>query len=44
MYGLPTLMVFKDGQMVEGSKKEGAIPGPAIVKHLEKFGVSPANV
>lgn len=40
MYGLPTLILFKDGSMVKGSLKEGAITKPALLKYLEKYGIA----
>lgn len=40
VYGLPTLMVFKDGQEVPGSKREGAFTKPLLIKYLDKVGIS----
>lgn len=40
VYGLPTLMLFKDGEQVEGSHKEGALPKAKIIDYLNEFGVS----
>lgn len=40
MYGLPTLIVFKDGQEVAGSKREGAITKPLLEQYLAKNGIS----
>lgn len=40
VYGLPTLILFKDGSMIKGSLNEGAITKPALVKYLEKYGVA----
>jgi len=37
VYGLPTLLLFKDGKVIEGSKREGAIPKPKIVDYLKSF-------
>ena len=39
VYGLPTIMLFKDGAPVEGSKREGAINLPKLKDHLTAFGV-----
>ena len=44
VYGLPTLMVFKDGQPVEGSKREGAINFAKLKDYLTSHGVeAPSN-
>lgn len=40
VYGLPTLILFKDGSMVKGSLNEGAITKPALLKYLEKYGIA----
>jgi len=40
VYGLPTLILFKDGSMLRGSMKEGAITKPMLLKYLEANGVS----
>ena len=40
VYGLPTLILFKDGSMIKGSLKEGAITKPALLKYLEKYGIA----
>lgn len=40
VYGLPTLILFKDGNMVKGSLKEGAITKPMLLKYLEKYGIA----
>ena len=42
VYGLPTLMVFKDGEPVKGSKREGAINLAKLKDYLQTHGVSPA--
>ena len=42
VYGLPTLMVFKDGQPVKGSKREGAINLAKLKDYLQSHGISPA--
>ena len=39
VYGLPTIALFKDGKMVEGSKREGAINLPKLKDHLASFGL-----
>ncbi len=39
VYGLPTLVLFKDGEVVKGSQKEGALGKPVILKYLESYGV-----
>ena len=36
VYGLPCLIVFKDGAQLEGSFREGAITRKDLVKYLEK--------
>ena len=41
VYGLPTLVLFKDGEVVKGSQKEGALGKPIILKYLEEYGVLP---
>ena len=41
MYGLPTLVLFKDGEVVKGSQKEGALGKPVILKYLETYDVLP---
>ncbi len=40
VYGLPTLIVFKDGQELAGSKREGAITKPLLEQYLTKNGIS----
>ncbi len=42
MYGLPTIILFREGKMVEGSHKEGAIGKAALLKYLDTHGVAPA--
>ena len=39
VYGLPTLLVFKGGEAVEGSKREGAITKKGLTEYLGKHGV-----
>lgn len=36
VYGLPCLMVFRDGDVVEGSHREGAITKKALGEYIEK--------
>lgn len=40
VYGLPTLVVFKDGKVLDGSQREGAISEPELRKYLDKWEVS----
>lgn len=40
VYGLPTLMLFKDGADVQGSKREGAVPKQGVLDWLESNGLS----
>ncbi len=40
MYGLPTLIVFKDGVEVAGSKREGAITKGLLEQYVKKFAVT----
>jgi thioredoxin 1 len=40
VYGLPTLIVFVDGQELAGSKREGAITKSLLQQYLAKHGVS----
>ncbi|KXZ54939.1 hypothetical protein GPECTOR_3g109 [Gonium pectorale] len=39
VYGLPTLIVFKDGEEVAGSKREGAITKVLLQQYLSKHGI-----
>lgn len=39
VYGLPTLVVFKDGKLLDGSQREGAISEPELRKYLDKWEV-----
>ena len=39
VYGLPTLVVFRDGQVLDGSQREGAISEPELRKYLSKWEV-----
>ena len=39
VYGLPTLVVFKDGKVIDGSQREGAISEPELRKYLDKWEV-----
>lgn len=43
VYGLPALIVFKDGKMVEGSKNEGAIGKAMLEKYIQKHVLSTVN-
>ncbi|KAK9915839.1 hypothetical protein WJX75_004919 [Coccomyxa subellipsoidea] len=43
VYGLPTLMLFKDGAVIEGSLQEGAIDRKKLIAYLEKFGLAAAT-
>jgi hypothetical protein len=36
VYGLPALMVFRDGRLVEGSHREGAISKAQLQKYLQE--------
>ncbi|KAG2432772.1 hypothetical protein HYH02_012904 [Chlamydomonas schloesseri] len=40
VYGLPTLIVFKEGQEVANSKREGAITKALLEQYLTKHGIS----
>lgn len=40
VYGLPTLMLIKDGKVVDGSKHEGVITKVALEAYLKKHGVA----
>ena len=40
VYGLPTVMLFKDGVPIDGSKKEGALSKAKLVAHMEDLGIS----
>ncbi|GMH32917.1 hypothetical protein BSKO_00751 [Bryopsis sp. KO-2023] len=39
IHGLPTIMLFKDGELVKGSRHEGAITRKLLYTYLEKRGV-----
>lgn len=39
MYGLPTLILFKDGLDVSGSKREGALPIKGVYDWLGDNGL-----
>ncbi|KAG1679949.1 hypothetical protein FOA52_007013 [Chlamydomonas sp. UWO 241] len=41
VYGLPALLVIKDGELVAGSKREGAITKALLSQYLAKNGVTP---
>lgn len=36
VYGLPGLIVFRNGQEVDGSHREGAITRKALLEYVEK--------
>lgn len=40
VYGLPTLIVFKDGQEVPGSKSEGAVTKAMLAQYIKKHAVA----
>lgn len=42
VYGLPTIILFREGSMVVGSHKEGAIGKAALLKYLDQHNVMPA--
>lgn len=37
VYGLPALIVFKDGQEVPGSHQEGAVGKKALAEYIKKY-------
>jgi thioredoxin 1 len=37
VYGLPTLIVFKNGEEVPGSKAEGAIGKAQLSEYIKKY-------
>jgi hypothetical protein len=39
VYGLPCFLLFKGGQVVEGSQSEGAMPKKALQDYLASFGI-----
>ncbi len=39
VYGLPTLILFKDGAEVAGSKREGAVTKPMLLSYLKQHGL-----
>ena len=39
VYGLPTFVLFKDGKVIDGSQKEGAISEKALESYLEQHRV-----
>jgi len=43
VYGLPTLMIFKDGKQLPESQIEGAITKAKVITYLERYGIT-ANV
>lgn len=42
VYGLPTVMIFRDGKKVDASHNEGAITLPKLKAYLEKHGIAAA--
>lgn len=40
VYGLPTLIVFKEGQELANSKREGAITKALLEQYLTKNGIT----
>jgi thioredoxin 1 len=40
VYGLPALIVFKDGQEVQGSHKEGAVTKAILQKYIKQYAVT----
>jgi len=40
VYGLPTLILFRDGSEVQGSKREGAIAMPGILSWLASHDIN----
>lgn len=40
VYGLPTLMLFRDGKKVDASHREGAITKPKLLQYLEQHGIA----
>ena len=43
VYGLPTIILVKDGQKMKGSHHEGAITQAKLVAYLDKHGFSKAE-
>lgn len=39
MQGLPTILLFREGEVVKESKREGAITRDGIVEYLNSFGI-----
>ena len=40
VYGLPTIVIFKNGEPVEGSKREGAITIKQLEDYLTKYDIT----
>lgn len=40
VYGLPTLIVFKDGEIVPGSHREGAVGKAQLAEYLKTYAPS----
>ncbi|KAF8072916.1 TRX-X [Scenedesmus sp. PABB004] len=43
VYGLPCLIVFKGGEQVEGSKREGAVTKAMLADYIKKHAVAPVS-
>lgn len=41
IYGLPTFLVFRDGELVEGSQTEGVLNKSQLEDLLSKNGITP---
>lgn len=39
VYGLPTVLAFRGGELVPGSKREGALSKAKLAEHLVSVGV-----
>jgi thioredoxin 1 len=39
VYGLPTLLLFQNGEEIPGSKREGAVTKPMLLEYLKKYKV-----
>eukprot|EP00803_Ostreobium_quekettii_P005408 evm.model.scf_280EXC.14 EVM.evm.TU.scf_280EXC.14 scf_280EXC:77142-80347(-) len=43
VYGLPTLLMFRNGEAIEGSKHEGAITKDKLIAYIRECGVAPVK-
>jgi thioredoxin 1 len=43
VYGLPTIALFHNGELVQGAKREGAISKDKIKEWLSEHGIEPAQ-